>query len=70
MKPGKWSGCGSTATTPPKLNKDFPGQKEQEAKKKYTLAEAFPYFKDKVIKIRDIDLHENNVEAIWERISK
>lgn len=42
----------------------------EDAKKKYTLAENFPYFKDKVIKIRDIDIHENNIEAIWKWIAK
>ena len=40
----------------------------EEAKKKYTIERDFPYFKDRMLKMRDIDIHQNNVEAIWERI--
>ena len=40
----------------------------EDAKKKYTIERDFPYFKDRLIKMRDVNLHENNIEAIWERI--
>ena len=46
------------------------GMSIEEAKKKYTIEEDFPYFKDRITKRRDIDINENNIEAIWERISK
>ncbi len=42
----------------------------EEAKKKYSIEEDFPYFKDRITKRRDIDIHEHNIEAIWERISQ
>jgi len=29
----------------------------------------FPYFKGRLLKIRDVDIHENNVQAIWARIT-
>lgn len=32
------------------------------------IARDFPYFKDRMLKMRDMDIHQNNVEAIWERI--
>jgi len=41
----------------------------EDAKKKYTIEKDFPYFKEKIIKMRDIDINEHNIEAIWERIS-
>jgi hypothetical protein len=28
----------------------------------------FPYFKDRILKMRDVDIHQNNVEAIWEKL--
>jgi len=40
----------------------------EDAKKKYTIERDFPYFKDRLLKIRDVNIHENNVEAIWARI--
>jgi len=46
------------------------GQTIKDAKKKYTIEKDFPYFKDKIIKMRDVDINENNIEAIWERIAK
>jgi glyoxylase-like metal-dependent hydrolase (beta-lactamase superfamily II) len=46
------------------------GMSIEEAKKKYTIEKDFPYFKDRITKRRDIDIHEHNIEAIWERISK
>jgi glyoxylase-like metal-dependent hydrolase (beta-lactamase superfamily II) len=39
-----------------------------EAKQKYAVVRDFPYFKDRMLKMRDVDIHQNNVEAIWERI--
>lgn len=41
----------------------------EDAKKKYTIEKDFPYFKEKIIKMRDTDINEHNIEAIWERIS-
>ncbi|MEE8604552.1 MAG: MBL fold metallo-hydrolase [Candidatus Aminicenantaceae bacterium] len=41
----------------------------EDAKKKYTIEADFPYFKDKIIETRRGSIHENNIEAIWERIS-
>jgi glyoxylase-like metal-dependent hydrolase (beta-lactamase superfamily II) len=38
------------------------------AKAKYTIDRDFPYFKDRMLKMRDVDIHQYNVEAIWERI--
>ena len=46
------------------------GQTIEDAKKKYTIENDFPYFKDRIIKMRDIDINENNIEAIWAQISK
>jgi len=40
----------------------------EEAKTKYAIERDFPYFKDKRLKVRDLDIHQNNVEAIWDRI--
>jgi hypothetical protein len=42
----------------------------EDAKKKYTIEKNFPYFKDRITKVRDIDINEHNIEAIWERITK
>lgn len=39
------------------------------AKALYTIEKDFPYFKDRMLKMRDLDIHQNNVEAIWERIA-
>ncbi len=44
------------------------GSTLEEAKKKYTIEKDFPYFKDRMLKVRDINIHENNIEAIWARI--
>lgn len=41
-----------------------------DAIQKYTIENDFPYFKDKIIKTRWGSIHENNIEAIWERITK
>jgi hypothetical protein len=42
----------------------------EDAKKRYTIEKDFSYFGDRITKMRDIDIHEYNVEAIWERIAK
>jgi cyclase len=46
------------------------GMSLEDAKEKYTIEEDFPYFKERITKMRDIDINGNNIEAIWERISK
>lgn len=46
------------------------GMTLEEAKKRYSVEEDFPYFKDKITKVRDIDINASNIEAIWERIAK
>jgi cyclase len=40
----------------------------EEAKNKYVIERDFPYFKDRILKMRDVDIHLNNVEAIWVKI--
>lgn len=45
------------------------GLKIEDAKKKYTIEDDFPYFKDKIIETRSGNIHENNIEAIWQRIA-
>jgi len=40
----------------------------EDARQKYVIERDFPHFKDRRLKIRDVDIHQNNVEAIWERI--
>lgn len=42
----------------------------EEAKKRYTIERDFPYFKDRITAMRGMNIHENNIEAIWERIAK
>jgi len=44
------------------------GGELEDAKAKYTIERDFPYFKDRMLKMRDMDIHQNNVEAIWERL--
>ena len=41
----------------------------EEAKAKYTIERDFPYFKDRRLKVRDVDIHANNIDAIWARLS-
>lgn len=45
------------------------GLKIEDAKEEYTIEDDFPYFKDKIIETRSGNIHENNMEAIWERIA-
>jgi glyoxylase-like metal-dependent hydrolase (beta-lactamase superfamily II) len=41
----------------------------EDAKKRYTIERDFPHFKDRTLAIRGTNIHENNVEAIWERLA-
>jgi glyoxylase-like metal-dependent hydrolase (beta-lactamase superfamily II) len=45
------------------------GMTLERAKKKFTIEKDFPYFKDRITKMRDIDITEYNIESIWERIA-
>ena len=40
-----------------------------EAKKKFAIERDFPYFKERLLVMRDINIHENNIEAMWEKIA-
>jgi hypothetical protein len=40
----------------------------EDVKRSYTIERDFPYFKDRLLAVRDINIHENNIEAIWARI--
>jgi glyoxylase-like metal-dependent hydrolase (beta-lactamase superfamily II) len=42
----------------------------EEAKARFSIERDFPYFKDRITALRGTDIHENNVEAIWERLAK
>lgn len=44
------------------------GASLEEAKAKYTIERDFPHFKDRMLKMRDMDIHQYNVEAIWEKV--
>ena len=46
------------------------GKSIEEAKNALSIEKDFPYFKDKRTKVRDIDIHLNNIEAIWGWLSK
>ena len=52
----------------PKLHRK--GVSLTEAKKTYTIEKYFPYFKDKRFRMRGINMHDYNIEAIWEKITK
>jgi glyoxylase-like metal-dependent hydrolase (beta-lactamase superfamily II) len=39
-----------------------------DAKKAYSIEKDFPYFKDRRLEVRGTNIHEYNIEAIWERI--
>jgi len=45
------------------------GSTIEEAKKAYTIEKDFPHFKDKRLEIRGTNIHEYNIEAIWEKIA-
>jgi ankyrin repeat protein/glyoxylase-like metal-dependent hydrolase (beta-lactamase superfamily II) len=40
----------------------------EDAKKKYVIERDFPYFKARRLAIRDLNIHDNNVEAIWAKL--
>jgi hypothetical protein len=46
------------------------GMTLEDAKKKYSIEKDFPYFKDRITKVRDIDITQYNIESIWEKIAK
>ena len=46
------------------------GLSVEEAKKIYTIERDFPYFKDKRLHAGGRNIHEYNIEAIWERIAE
>jgi glyoxylase-like metal-dependent hydrolase (beta-lactamase superfamily II) len=46
------------------------GKTIEDAKVAFSIEKDFPYFKDKRTKVRDIDLHLNNIEVLWEWLSK
>ena len=46
------------------------GSTVEDAKKAYTIERDFPYFKDKRLEIRGKNIHENNIEAIWNRLDE
>ena len=54
-----WDGLGELKAT---------GGALEDAKARYTIERDFPYFKDRILKMRDVDIHQNNIEAIWEKI--
>jgi len=45
------------------------GMTLEDVKKKFTIEKDFSYFKDRITKMRDTDITEYNIEAIWERLS-
>ena len=46
------------------------GSTVADAKKAYTIERDFPYFKEKRLVAGGTNIHEYNIEAIWERIGK
>jgi glyoxylase-like metal-dependent hydrolase (beta-lactamase superfamily II) len=46
------------------------GMTLEDAKKRYSVDEDFPYFKDRITKMRDVDINQYNIEAIWEQLSR
>jgi glyoxylase-like metal-dependent hydrolase (beta-lactamase superfamily II) len=47
-----------------------PGATLEDAKKRFTIERDFPHFKDKRLAIRGTNIHENNIEAIWEKLAE
>jgi glyoxylase-like metal-dependent hydrolase (beta-lactamase superfamily II) len=41
----------------------------EDAKRAYNIERDFPYFRGRRLEVRGTSIHENNVEAIWERIA-
>ncbi len=48
----------------------YQGLTLEEAQEEFSIEKDFPYFEDRITRMRDIDFTEYNIEAIWERISK
>ena len=48
----------------------YQGLALEEAQEEFSIEKDFPYFEDRITRMRDIDFTEYNIEAIWERISK
>ena len=48
----------------------YQGLTLEEVQEEFSIEKDFPYFKDRITRMRDIDFTEYNIEAIWERISK
>jgi glyoxylase-like metal-dependent hydrolase (beta-lactamase superfamily II) len=46
------------------------GLSMEKAKKTFTIEKDFPYFKERILRIRGKNIHQYNIEAIWERINK
>jgi glyoxylase-like metal-dependent hydrolase (beta-lactamase superfamily II) len=46
------------------------GMTIEDAKKEFTIEDDFPYYKDKRVQTSRGSIHENNIEAIWERVTK
>ena len=42
----------------------------EDAKKKYSIENDFPHFKNRTLVIRGTNIHEYNAEAIWERLGR
>jgi len=45
------------------------GASLETAKSRYSIERDFPYFKDRTLVVRGTNIHENNVEAIWEKLA-
>ncbi len=41
----------------------------EDAKKAYSIEKDFPFFKDKRLQAGGVNIHANNIEAIWERMA-
>ena len=41
----------------------------EDAKKRYTIEKDFPYFTERRLLAGKISIHENNIEAIWEKLA-
>ena len=46
------------------------GKTLEEAKEQYTIEKDFPQFKDVILEVRDISIHEYNIESMWEKQTK
>ena len=45
------------------------GASLETARNRYSIERDFPYFKDRTLVVRGTNIHENNVEAIWEKLA-